>query len=256
MPNETGQSSKKVAVIVVNYNMPERADAIAEYLKQNISYPYDLYLVDNGSDQVPPAKHTTVFLKNNVQTCRGWLAGLEAADSNKVKYFAYWFVITSARFLEPNKDTLSLLMEKLQNDKNAVAVHPSLSTQSTTAWKHLKNRGTNCVRRTWMIDNIASLYRADWFNEIGRFDKELVYAWGIDLETCYLARQQGRSIWIDDRVLVEKISDIGYKMKRMGMSSTKRKQLARQNMLQILGKKYGKNCIDMMLDEKVERAWK
>ena len=246
----------RIAVIIVNYNMPERADSLAKYLKNNTDIEYDLYLVDNGSDLVKPAKSTTVFIKKNVQTCKGWLTGLEAADKSKVDYFAYWFLITSARFCYKSKDPLIFLTEKLTKDKNAVGIHPSLTSNSTTAWEHSINRGTNRVRRTWMIDNIASLYKSDWFNSIGRFDNNLTYGWGTDLETGLIARRQGKSLWIDDRIQIEKITDIGYKMKRMNMSANDRQKLARKNMDSVMTKKYGKDYFFTMLNEDVKEDWR
>ncbi|MDD4111216.1 MAG: hypothetical protein PHS54_06735 [Clostridia bacterium] len=244
----------KVAAFIVNYNMPERADKLAHYIKKTINWPVDVYLVDNGSDISKPAKNTNVLLKKNVQTCNGWLEGLKAADKSGRKYFAYWFLITSARFI--GGDPLKSMIEVLIDDKNAVGVHPSLTPESTTAWNHLINRKTMKIRRTWMIDNIASLYRASWFNEIGRFDRKMIYAWGIDLETCYLARKQNKSIWIDDKVMVEKVTDIGYKMNRMNMTSNERSTRAEQNMREILEEKYGANYWDLMINDYVKEEWR
>lgn len=245
----------KIAAFIVNYNMPERADDLSNYIKSKAKWPVDIYLIDNSSDLKFPAKNTTVWLKKNVQTCNGWLEGMREADCKGEKYFAYWFLITSARFVD-NKDPLSGMVKFLINNKDAVGIHPSLTKDSTTAWGHLINRGENKPRRTWMIDNIASLYRADWFDSIGRFDKEMIYAWGVDLETCYLARKQEKSIWVDERIQVEKINNIGYTMNRMNMSAEDRSVLADKNMREILEKKYGKNYWDMMMKEGVLKSWK
>ncbi len=244
----------RVAAFIVNYNMPERADELADYIKNKINWPVDVYLVDNGSDISKLAKNTNVILKKNVQTCNGWLKGLRAADKSNKKYFAYWFLITSARFI--GGDPLKSMIEVLIDDKNAVGVHPSLTLESTTAWNHLINRKTMKIRRTWMIDNIASLYRASWFNKIGRFDRKMIYAWGIDLETCYLARKQNKSLWIDDRVMIEKVTDIGYKMNRMNMTSNERASRAEKNMREILNIKYGNDYWNIMLNDGVAEEWR
>lgn len=241
-------NSKKVAVFIVNYNMPERADAIFYYLKRNETWPIDIYLIDNGSDITHPSKNTNVFIKKNIQTTRGWLKGLEQADKKLYNYLAYVFIITSAEFTPKSKKPMSSMVQKLIEDKNAVGVHASLTEDSTTYWDHLKNRGSfQHFRQTFMIDNICSMYRADWFNSIGRFDKDLIYAWGIDIETCYIARQQKRTLWIDESIQVKKITNIGYKMKRMNMSAKNRERLASENMRKILTKKYGENYIDQIL---------
>lgn len=228
----------RTAAILTNYNMPERADALAEGIQRNCQN-CDLYLVDNGSDLAHPAKHTTVRVEKNIQTTRGWLAGLDAADQSGTNYFAYWFLITSTEFVGDD-DPLTPLVSLLRDDPNAVGVHPALTSDSTTAWSHLITRGGSQPRKTWMIDNIASLYRADWFNKIGRFDPAMVYGWGIDLETCYKARKEGRSLWVHEGSQVKKVTDIGYKMQRMNMSAQARRFLASRNMNDIMSQKYGR----------------
>lgn len=237
--------NKKVAIFIVNYNMPERSDALYERLEKYTRWPIDIYLIDNGSDIKEPAINTNVFIKENVQTCRGWLEGLNFVKANKKRYFAYMFLITSASLID-DRDIVTPMVKFLIKNKDAVGIHPSLTKDSTTNWKHLHNRNTNKPRRTWMIDNIASMYRSDWFDNIGWFDKRLIYAWGIDLETCYIARKNNKTIWVDDRLQIEKITNIGYKMNRMNMKATEREKLAAENMNKVLEKKYGPNYWEKM----------
>lgn len=246
-------NTKKVAVFIVNYNMNERADALFYYLKENESWPIDIYLIDNGSDITKPSKNTNVFLEKNIQTTGGWLKGLEASDKKLYNYYAYAFMITSAEFTKETKQPITSMIQKLIEDKNAVGVHASLTGDSTTYWEHLKNRGSyQDFRQTFMIDNICSMYRADWFNSIGRFDKRLIYAWGIDIETSYLARKQKRTLWVDESIQVKKITNIGYKMKRMNMSSQDRQKLAKENMITILEEKYGPDFWWIILNQYVD----
>lgn len=251
-PRNLLKDNYKVAIFIVNYNMPERAEALYKNVKENSRWPIDIYLIDNGSDIKNIAKGTNVFIKRNVQTCRGWLEGLKAAQISNKQYFAYMFLITSANFIS-DEDPITPMVEFLIKNKKAVGIHPALTKESTTNWKHLITREGGSPRQTWMIDNIASLYRADWFDSIGWFDKELIYAWGIDLETCYLARKQGRTIWVDERVQVTKITNIAYKMKRMNMSADQRSKLAGQNMKDILSKRYGENYWELMTEKYVTK---
>jgi len=231
--------NKKVAIFIVNYNMPERADALFEHLKKHSDWPIDIYMIDNGSNIQKPSQYTNIYIKKNVQTCRGWLRGLEFTKEKHKRYFAYMFLITSANFVD-DKDPITPMIEFLIDNKDAVGIHPALSSDSTTYWSHLITRGGLEPRKTWMIDNIASVFKADWFDSIGWFDAKLIYAWGIDLETCYLARKQGKTIWVDERVKVKKITNIGYKMNRMNMKATERIMLADTNMREILKHRYGK----------------
>lgn len=249
----------KVAALIVNYNMPERADALARHIVTNSVWPVDVYLIDNGSDQVEPANLTNVYVGKNVQTTRGWLSALQEIDQQQKAYFAFWFLITSAEF-PYQRDYLTPMAEWLYDNPEAVGVHPALTLDSTTAWQHLYIRNPFVAmrqpRQTWMIDNIASLYRTTWFDMVGRFDPNLIYAWGIDLETCYKARQQGRSLWVDERVPVRKVTDIGYKMDRMGMTAQERRRLAGENMAAVLRHKYGARWRERMTQEYVSDEWR
>lgn len=238
----------RVAAFIVNYNMPERADKLATHILTHTTWPVDVYLIDNGSDKVAPANLTNVYLDRNVQTTGGWLEGLKHATAQK-DYFAYWFLITSAEFAHEG-DPLTDLAQWLVDNPKAAVIHPALTLDSTTAWKHMKHNNTfPSVRPTWMVDNIASLYRADWFDSVGRFDPRLIYGWGIDLETCWKARRDGMSIWVDERVQVHKVTDIGYKMDRMGMSAQERRRLATANMGAVLSARYGYSWRERMRNE-------
>jgi hypothetical protein len=248
----------KVAILIVSYNMPERTDALCDKITATVKTPHDLIVIDNGSDIAEKSKYTTLSMATNVQTTGGWLMGLHYADAlarkSKEKYFAYWFFITSAE-LPDDTDPLTPMVEFMASDKDIVGVHPSLTQDSTTTWKQLYDKGTNAPRRTWMIDNIASLYRAEWFDGILRFDPKLRYAWGIDLETSYLARCENKSLWVDERVHVRKVTDIGYAMGRMNMQAEERRQLAGDNMRTELYQKYGPRYWEMMTQARVQDEW-
>ena len=242
--------AETVAAIIVNYNMPERCDAICEHLLKFVKWPMVLIVVDNGSDLLPPSKYSTLRIPVNVQTTGGWLAGLEKA--RQYDPMAYWFLITSAEF-SGEYDPLAPMADLMLNIQQAVGVHPALTEDSTSAWKHLFHRnGPTLPRRVWMIDNIASLWRADWFDKVGGFDPELKYGWGVDLELSYKAREQGRSLYVHEGSQVKKITDVGYAMDRMNMSAEERRILAGNNMDETLACKYGPDWDQKMREEFVE----
>jgi len=249
-----------VALILTNYNMPERTDALVKYLSQNCKWPIDFYVVDNGSDLVKPSRHTHTFLTENKQTCGGWTAGLYAAkDTERAygqrKYLAYWIMITSAEFVPESGDPLTPMCEFLLSDPDAAIIHPALTEDSTTTWIQMLTTGGIEPRRTFMVDNIAALYRADWFDMIGWFDRDLTFAWGVDLESCWKARSQGLSIWIDERVRVKKVTDIGYKMDRMNMTRDERFKLAADEAKEVLTNKYGPDFLNKLRYEHTEDEW-
>lgn len=238
----------RVAIFIVNYNMIERANKLVENIKETVKHPVDIILVDNGSDLVGQSDYTAIRLERNVQTTNGWLTGVAYSDAianyEGFKYFAYCFIITSTEPIEKEKDIIAIMVEKMKADDDIVGIHPSLTRDSTTAWgymKHVDSSKDDKPRPVKMIDNICSLYRADWFNKIGRFNPELTYAWGIDIETGYLARKGGKKVCIDDSIQVKKVTNIGYTMKRMNMSANDRSRNAYTQMTKYFMKKYGPN---------------
>lgn len=257
----------RVALILVNYNMPERTDKLVDVILSSTTWPLDVVVVDNGSDLKPPSRHSVVRLSKNVQTCNGWLAGLQYAKARALvtgkPYFAYWMMITSAEFPAGAGDVLSVLARLLQDNPNAAMVHPILTDDSTTQWEHMKRSGIEPVRETWMVDNIANLIRADWFESIGFFDARLTYAWGVDVETSYIARQQGRQILLAQDVSVKKVTDIAYRMQRMNMQRMDRRRNAREETCRVYDEKYEGDWISEMFHDpehddpdRLVRYWK
>lgn len=246
--------SNYVAFIVPNYNMPEAADKIYADLHDRGNDYFDLFLIDNGSDLMPPAAHTNVRIPRNCQTTGAFLHGIAAANKTGRNYIAYCFMITSAEFT--NIIGIEHAINVFEDYPSVVGYSPALTLDSTTAWKHMyKHTGLRAgkfwagQRKTWMIDNICAFWRKDWFDSIGQFDPRMTYAWGIDLETSWKARSQGRDIVIDDYWQVKKTTDIGYEMGRMNMSAEERVRNARAEMEQVLSRKYGPSWEDRMRNE-------
>jgi len=252
--------NKRVAAILVNYNMPERTDALCSYIKVHAKWPYDLIVVDNGSDPKYASEWTTVKLRQNVQTTNGWLCGIAyargLANMRKEPYLAYWIMITSAEFVEKSKDPLTPLANLLLDVPDAAVVSAALTNDSTTAHVQMKTRGGEEPRRTWLLDNIAALWRADWLDSIGGFPPCLTMAWGCDFETCYLARKAGKSVWIHEGTHIKKVSQIGYTMDRMGMTAQERGSAAGEEMRLYLTEKYGKEFNKRLHSEYKRPEWK
>ena len=245
----------RVAVFIPNYNMPEKADALYTFIERKAAYPTDIYLVDNASDIQTPALNPNVWIRpHNKQTTAGWLEGMKAAKK-KGKYFAYVFTITSCDFPPSTDDPITPLAELLEQDNNAVGVHAALTKDSTTSWTHLITRGGDKPRRTWMLDNLFCMYRAEWFDSIGGFDPEMRYAWGVDLETSYHARREERGLYVHEGVQIRKITNIAYRMERMRMSADERNVLAGQNMRILLERKYGPDYWRVMTQDFVDKEW-
>jgi len=228
------------AIIICNYNMPERTDALVEHIYDTVKLPYEMIVVDNKSDLVKPSKYTTVQLNKNAQTTGGFLAGLDYADQMDKNFFAYWLFITSAEFKNDPRDPLEILMNLMLKDKKTYAVSPAM-TFNTSAWEYwMRPKGTK-PRRVYGVDYIAALINAEKLNAIGGFRKELTFMWGVMGECNMLARKNGWHIYVHDGYVMHKETNIGYKMARMNMTAKDRVRLATEEKESVLKKIYGEN---------------
>jgi len=151
---------------------------------------------------------------------------------------------------------LTPLAAHLMANDDAAVISPALTQDSTTIWHHMIARGGRKPRRTWYVDQIAALYRADWWHQQGGFDEDLIYAHGIGLEMCWKARKQDKSIWVHEAAHVKKVTDIGYTMQRMNMSADERRRRAKRNMDVVLGNRYGLNYWQFLTNDGVLDEWR
>ena len=228
----------KVTAVITNFNMPERTDALVEHIHKHEDCV--VVVVDNGSDLCPPSKYTTVRLEKNIQTTGGWLEGLKVAKGSDF----YWILGTSAEFI--GVPVLEKMLRGFEQHTDAVGFHPALTEDSTTSWDHLKTIPPSPFRQVWMIDNIAALWRAKWFDSVGGFDPRFTYAWGPDLELAHLAREMDKTLYVSEPAGVRKVTDIGYAMNRMGMGAEQRRTFARANMREVMIDKYGPDWAKVM----------
>jgi len=237
---------QKGAVFIINYNMPNEADEIYTYLKENIKYPIDIFLIDNGSDTYSPAKFTNIRLNPNLQMTNGILQGMKALRYKIYKYTSYTIISTSTKFTNKTGDFIKKANILFNTRESCVAYHPSLSPSSRQAFQYMINQPGNRLRKASFLETVCVTYRAKWLDSIGRFDSRFVYGWGIDLETGYFARKQGKSMYLDDSSIIIKNFHWRHKSKRMQMSLENKKKLAMDNMISVFAAKYGKNWSAMI----------
>ena len=222
--------NNNTAIIINSYNMFEWTDALVEHIYKTVKVPYELIVVDNGSDIVEPSKYTNYWIPENVQMTRGFMQGVRFADSMDKDFSMYWLIITSAKFYDEYEgedytkvDPLEILSKVLIDDPLAYAVQPALTFNEGSAWKlHHEPRPGKEVRRLFALEPVAVLYNAEHFNRLGRWNEELTMGWGVSAESFWKARKEGLHIYNHDGYVMHKESYIGYDMDRMGMTKEER----------------------------------
>jgi hypothetical protein len=99
----------KVAILLLNFNLPEMTDKLVEQINRNINFPHQLFLLDNGSETAKRSKYATHILEKNI----GMNGGIEylwklVKDDNQ--FDAYWFLCNDI-ILDEGRDYLLEMTE-------------------------------------------------------------------------------------------------------------------------------------------------
>ncbi|MCG8588037.1 MAG: hypothetical protein MJE66_01990 [Proteobacteria bacterium] len=236
-------STDRVAIIVSNYNMPEMADYLAEYIGRNVRWPYDLIVVDNGSDKVAPSKHTTIHLSPNLGPNAAWQVAFTVCDRLERRrgrpFFAYFLCCTNTLF-PVEEDILTPLAQFLRENDRAVGVNPAHTPDSGTPFADHFDTGTGKPRRVRLLEWTTGLYRADWMKRVGRLDPAFYYNWGLDVDLSVKAKLTRRTLWIHEGVRTTKQSDVGYDTGRYEMTATERHEASMAEMDRVFAQRYGR----------------
>lgn len=217
----------ETSVIIVNYNMPERTDALVSFVRSHTVQDFELVVVDNGSDLVSPSQYTTVWIPKNRDTLGGWNSGLVFSSGEAVL-----FLSTSMQFEETDKDILLELTGYLQN--TTVAAMP-------------KWTGAASITHQQKTVNPFALWNRKWLKK-HMPDHRLTTGWGSDFELDYFIRQDRKRFAICDTVKVKISEGVTYEQRRGGMTIDERRKQAREQMYKVLTEKYGDDWRKVLLD--------
>jgi len=232
-----------VAIIIPNCRTPELAQRLIDHIDKFTKHPYVGILLNNPSEDITWEGQYTINVSIPIEMVGAYLMALTFADTLEqlkgISFFAYWSVLTSLEFLS-DMDYLTPMIDILKNDSDAVMVSPEIEG---TAWDTLHPQGHNDIIKAWGVDCNAVLWRADWFNSIGRYDIKMFYGWGGAMESCWMARRDGKGIYVHHGLKTKKHDGIAEEMGRRTMSRIERNTKAAKNMYEILEPRYGKNFL-------------
>jgi len=243
-----------VAIVISNYNMPERADDLAAWFESTTRWPHDLLVVDNGSDKVPIPTRTNLGWRDNVGPAGVWRIATTYAErlarKRGVPHLGYLLCSTSTAIPESQRerDLITPLAALLEADPNAVFVHPAYTPDTESYFRHMVDGGSGGPRRLGFCESQCGLVRADWFHAIGGYDPDFQLHWGVDIDLCVQAQRQGRGVWLHEGVHVRKEESRGYTSGRYEMSAEERAQRALTQMDAILMRKYGRRGRELVAE--------
>lgn len=119
MIQENQKQITKVAILLLNFNLPEMTDKLVEQIKKNIKFSHQLFLLDNGSEPDKRSKYATHILEKNIGM-NGGIQYLWDLVKEDAQFDGYWFLCNDI-ILDEGRDYLqemaglfSELSEKFQ----------------------------------------------------------------------------------------------------------------------------------------------
>jgi GT2 family glycosyltransferase len=171
-------TTNSILVSTLNHNLPGMTDNLVNQVKQSIFTNYELFVVDNGSEQENISQHTTRRLEANTYFGGGCNVILDYL-LNKTAH-EYLLILNNDLLFHGYYFLEKLLAHAEQG--NFAMLSPSVINASFVQdpWRQMRWWGADRVREVKWIDFQCPLLRRDLCEIIRQFPQDLYLGWGVD----------------------------------------------------------------------------
>ena len=169
----------KTLVVILNHNLPEYTNNLFEALNLFKDDSHDIFVIDNGCNEDGKSKYATHTLDENVYFGGALNVMFQYIIDNK-EYDSLLF-LNNDLILHPYNFVKSLRGEMINNDYTIVSPTIFQPTWDQGFWFTMHNWNRKTIRPVKWVDFNAPLIHRRLIEEIGQFDSELIYGWGIDM---------------------------------------------------------------------------
>ena len=169
----------KTLVTILNHNLPEDTDKLFEALNYFKDDSHDIFVIDNGCNEDGKSKYVTHTLDENVYFGGALNVMFQYIIDNK-EYDSLLF-LNNDLIIHPYNFVNS--MRDVMNNDGYTIVSPTIfqPTWDQGFWFTMHNWNRRTIRPVKWVDFNAPLIHRRLIEEIGQFDSELIYGWGIDM---------------------------------------------------------------------------
>jgi len=189
---------KKTLILILNYNTPELTNPLYEDLKKNQSDLYDVFILDNGSDDDKKCKYESIDLSSNTFYGGGVNVAFEIILNNQELYDSL-LLLNSDVIIHPYNFIKTLRGVMFNDDYKIVSstiIQPVQHEQCY--WLSMHNWNSKTPRDVKFVDFQSCLIHIDVIKKINQFDDLLKYGWGNDLYTGMICEENNWKICILD----------------------------------------------------------
>lgn len=235
----------RVAVLVASRNRPDLVDAMAHSLAQSMTLPYDLYVVECGTDKDKLSEHSTLWYPD--PQFRGKLFGHSLAldAARKSGKYDYYFVLMNDVTFEPGVDPARTLIEQMEREPrmailsptNADGGYPGATREARAGWRAV----TTC-------DYLGFMMKAAALDEVGFLNPQFQYCWGAIHELSYKLYSAGWFVAYSDEISYRHLGGSTYGQKGTNtISREEYQQRAKRFAYEYFRTNYGDNWNEVFL---------
>lgn len=237
----------KTAIIVITHNQKELTDSLCKKLTATKSL-YDLFVIETGSRVDAMSSFATFWVKDGIRMTRGFNWGIRYAlwkeKIENIRYDSFWLVVNDSFFDE--EDVLTPLVEFMRSDKRCGCIHPFIKNSGSSFQR--KKEGS-LARKESFVEIVCPLFSREAI-ESNLLDDDFYYGWGLDYEIPYILHKNNLALYIHNEVGVLHNPGTTVRSGKDEHIQDMRQQfdLSRDNMMQVLLKKYGDKWGRIFLD--------
>jgi GT2 family glycosyltransferase len=181
----------RTAVIILNRNLPEPTDALAQRFKDLEGNQADVFVVEAGSDPELLSQGCTWHARTpevtemGLRTARGFNYGLARLyEEERFEDYGFFFLMTNDSVFEP-RPVVATLVSEMQK-------HPRLGVLSPCArnWGEYRLLERTPTRYFWHVQNTANFLRRSFVESVMNPEDELRFLYDGENFRGYLAESE------------------------------------------------------------------
>lgn len=203
-------------VFVINYNLPQVVDSLYYCLSKSIK-DNDIYILDNGSDKMPPHTRTKIFIEKNIKVSGAFRKIFDFSIENDIQNV---IVITTSAILVEDENYHMKIVESLKylSEKKWSTIYSNILSTINSEIRNIPHQVDvdNWICNPAEAQPIMTIWNLDYIKEIKNlnhswYNRAYVYGWGAAYDGRMYNITSGWQEWTSPHIKIGWNTNITYK---------------------------------------------
>lgn len=200
----------KIAVLVASRNRPDLVESMAQSLKASMTLPYDLFVVECGTDRDKLSASSTLWYADPDFRGKCWGHALALDAAKLTGKYDYYFVLMNDVVFPAGVDAARILVEQMEREPRLALLSP---TNVDGGYAGAARKGTHGWRAVTTCDYLGFMMRASAVEDVGFLNPAFKYCWGAIHELAYKLYSRGWFLAYSDEVSYKHLGGSTYGQK-------------------------------------------